>query len=71
MEAEACGEVSGCKRGTRGEKHTLWLDSSTFSERASLAAAARVPMLALESFATSLLASLEAPERPCRTVSET
>ena len=43
-------------------KHTEFLVSSTLSPRASLAADARVPTSALESFATLLLASLEAPE---------
>ena len=50
-------------------KHTPEVISSFLSPRASPAAEARVPMLALESFATLLLASLLAPEVSSLTLS--
>jgi hypothetical protein len=46
------------------------LVSEALSEVASFAADARSPRDALESLATDLLASLEAPEMPCWTVSD-
>lgn len=52
-------------------KLTPALDSSILSPTASLAASARVPREALESLATFLLASLEAPEVASLTLSPT
>ena len=60
--AEACEKISYCHVSEDQLQHTEFLLSSILSEAASLAAEARVPMDALSSLATFLLASLEAPE---------
>ena len=51
--------------------HTALVDSSSLSLAASLAAEALVPRDASESFATFLLASLEAPEVSSEALSPT